>query len=211
MVQKLKFVPTYPSLPYYTEFISKNKSNPKKMWEIINSAISTKSVIFPLTKINIENSVIEDSSKIADCFIQFFVEIGHSIANNVNKPLHTDYTTYLRNPVLHSLVLDPPTAIEIFHLINLINPNKASGADNINPFFLRIEAVVLAPILSIYFQWSFNLGIFPQAFKSAKVIPIFKSGSREILGNYRPIALLSNLSKILEKLIKIEFVKFFFK
>ena len=63
------------------------------MWEIINSAISTKSVIFPLTKISIKNSVIEDSSKIADCFKQFFVEIGHSIASNVNKPLHTNYTT----------------------------------------------------------------------------------------------------------------------
>ena len=195
---------------YYTEFISKNKSNPKKTWEIINSAISIKSVISPLTKINIANSVIEDSSKIADCFNQFFVEIGHSIANNINKPLHTDYTTYLKNPVLHSLVLDPPTAIEILHLINSINPNKASGTDNINPF-LRIGAVVLAPILLIYFQWSFDLGIFPQAFKTAKVIPIFKSGSREILGNYRPIALLSNLSKILEKLIKIRFDNFFSK
>ena len=78
---------------YCTEFILKNQSNPKRMWEIINSTISTKNVIFPLTKINVENSVIEDSSKIADCFNQFFVEIGHSIANNVNKLLHTDYTT----------------------------------------------------------------------------------------------------------------------
>ena len=58
---------------YHTEFISKNKSNPKKMWEIINSAISSKSVISPVTKINTENSVIEDLSKIADCFNQFFV------------------------------------------------------------------------------------------------------------------------------------------
>ena len=110
--------------------------------------------------------------KLLIALINFFVEISHSIASNINKPLHTDYTT---NPVLHSLVLDPPTAIEIFHLINSINPNKASGADNINPFFLRIGVVVLAPILSIYFQWSFDLGIFPQAFKTAKVIPIFKS------------------------------------
>ena len=190
---------------YYTEFISKNKSYSKKMWEIINSAISTKSTISSFTKINIENSVIEDSSKIVDCFNEFFVEIGHSIANNVNKPLHTDYTTYLRNPVLHFLVLDHPNVIEIFQLINLINPN------NINPFFLRIGAVVLAPILSIYLQWSFDLGIFPQAFKTVKVIPIFKFGSREILGNYRTIALISNLSKILKKLIKIRLDKFFFK
>ena len=70
---------------------------------------------------------------------------------------------------------------------------------------------MLAPILSIYFQWSFDLGIFPQAFKTAKVIPKFKSGCREILGNHRPIALLSNLSKILEKLVKIRFDKFFSK
>ena len=61
---------------YYTKFISKNKSNPKIMWEIINSVISTKSDISPLTKINIENSFIEDLSKIANCFNQFFVEIG---------------------------------------------------------------------------------------------------------------------------------------
>ena len=115
---------------------------------------------------NIENSVIEDSSKIADCFNQFFVEIGHSIANNVNKSLHTDYTTYLRNPVLHSIVLDPPIAIKIFPLINSINPNKANGADNINPFFLHIGAVVLAPILSICFQWSFDLDIFPPSFQN---------------------------------------------
>ena len=57
---------------YYTEFISKNKSNSKKTWKFINSAISTKSVISPLTTINIKNSVIQDSSKIADCFKQFF-------------------------------------------------------------------------------------------------------------------------------------------
>ena len=99
---------------YYTEFISKNKSNPKKMWEIINSSISTKSLISPLTKINIKNSVIKDSLKIADCFNQFFVEIGPSIANNVNKPLHTDYTTYLKNPVLHSIVLDTPLQLKFF-------------------------------------------------------------------------------------------------
>ena len=90
----------------------------------------------------------------------------------------------LKKPCFTFFSSRSPTAIEVFHLINLINPNKASGADNINPFFLRIRAVVLAPILSIYFQWSFDLGIFPQAFKTAKVIPIFKSGSREILGNY---------------------------
>ena len=81
---------------YYTEFISKNNSNPRKMWEITNSAISTKRVNSPITIINTENSVIDDSSNIANCFNQFFFEIGHFIVNNVNKPFHADYISYLK-------------------------------------------------------------------------------------------------------------------
>ena len=136
--------------------------------------------------------------------ITFFVEIGRSIANNANKPLYADCTTYLKTQFyIHSS--RSPNAIEIFYLINSIHLNKSSKADNINPFFLRSGAVVLAPILTIYFQWSFDLGIFLQIFKSAKVIPIFKFGSRKILGNNRLITLFLNLSKILEKLIKTRF------
>ena len=94
---------------YCIELISKNKSNPKKIWEIINFAIYNKCVNSPITNSNTENSVNDDLSKIADCFNQFFVEIGYSIANNVNKCLHANCTTYLKNPVLHFIVLNPPS------------------------------------------------------------------------------------------------------
>ena len=91
------------------------------------------------------------------------------------------------------------------------NPSKACGCDNISNFFLRIRAFVLAPILAVYFGKALELGIFPHFFKTAKVIPIFKSGNKDNISNYRPIALLPNLSKILEKLIKNRFTKFFCK
>ena len=60
---------------YYTEIISKNKSNPKKICEIINSAISTESIISPLTKINIENSVIETCQKLLIALINFLLKL----------------------------------------------------------------------------------------------------------------------------------------
>ena len=44
-------------------------------------------------------------------------------------------------------------------------------------------------------------GVFPDQFKTAKAIPIFKKGSHLDMANYRPISLLSNLNKILEKLM----------
>ena len=48
---------------------------------------------------------------------------------------------------------------------------------------------------------SFENGIFPNLLKSAQVIPVFKNGSRLSCNNYRPISLLSNIGKIIEKLI----------
>ena len=70
---------------------------------------------------------------------------------------------------------------------------------------------ILAPILSVCFSHSFELGIFPTIFEIAKVVPIFKSGNKQIVNNYRPISLLPTLSKILEILIKIRLIKFFAK
>ena len=48
-------------------------------------------------------------------------------------------------------------------------------------------------------------------FKTAKVVPIFKSGNKHLVQNYRPISLLPCLSKALEKLIKSRLLKFLTK
>ena len=55
--------------------------------------------------------------------------------------------------------------------------------------------------LSHLINLSFNSGTFPSILKIAKVIPVFKNGSRLNVDNYRPISLLSNLSKVLEKIL----------
>ena len=43
-------------------------------------------------------------------------------------------------------------------------------------------------------------GVFPSVLKTAKVVPVFKKDSKSNYSNYRPISLLSNIEKILEKL-----------
>ena len=47
---------------------------------------------------------------------------------------------------------------------------------------------------------SFQTGVFPDKIKIAKVVPLFKSGEKDVFTNYRPISLLPQFSKILEKL-----------
>ena len=55
--------------------------------------------------------------------------------------------------------------------------------------------------LADLFNLSFKTGVFPSVLKTAKVIPVFKKDSKLDYSNYRPISLLSNIEKILEKLM----------
>ena len=55
---------------------------------------------------------------------------------------------------------------------------------------------------------SFVKGIVPLQMKIAKIIPIFKSGPKNSLNNYRPISLLPAFSKLLEKIVAQQLVKF---
>ena len=57
----------------------------------------------------------------------------------------------------------------------------------------------------------FATGIFSDAMKIAKVIQIYKTGAKDEFNNYRPISLLPQFSKILEKLFDDRFEKFICK
>ena len=80
-------------------------------------------------------------------------------------------------------------------------PNKSTGLDGISPRFLRDGATVLkAPITHVINQ-SIQSGIVPDDLKTANVIPLFKKNNTTEACNYRPVSVLSSVSKILEKAV----------
>jgi len=60
-------------------------------------------------------------------------------------------------------------------------------------------------------NYSFTLGIFPDDLKLAKVVPIYKTGNKQIVSNYRPISILSSITKMFKKLIHKRLNAFFCK
>ena len=79
--------------------------------------------------------------------------------------------------------------------------NKASDIYGISSNFVKLGSTDTAKIISILFNKSLNQGIFPNALKFAKVIPIHKDDSIFEVSNYRPISLLPIFSKMFEKLM----------
>ena len=87
---------------------------------------------------------------------------------------------------------------------------KACGYDHISNRILKKTSYIIAPYLCILFNNCIRQGVFPDAYKIAKVIPLFKKGGdKESKDSYRPISLLPALGKLLEKLISVRVVRFF--
>ena len=100
-----------------------------------------------------------------------------------------------------SLFFTPSTINEIRKLITELHPKRSSGPDNISNILLKELATILSEPLSIIVNQSMQTGIFPDIMKMAEVVPLYKGKSRENETNYRPISLLSTMSKVMEKVV----------
>lgn len=101
-------------------------------------------------------------------------------------------------PTISSLQI-PRDKIEL-SLKNL-NPNKGPGPDNLPSAFLKQLHKCLSEPLYIIFNKCLSEGVLPDQWKNALVTPIFKSGSRPNVSDYRPISVLSHIPKIFESLV----------
>ena len=127
--------------------------------------------------------------------------------------LFNDHFSNQCRPVTTSSVLPPLNSLtdkkidhipiqsdEILALIRNLNPNKASGSDGISgQMLLLCDNSVVLPLQVIY-QNILLSSIYPDMWKLANVIPIFKKGDKQLIKNYRPISLLPICGKIFEKI-----------
>ena len=82
-----------------------------------------------------------------------------------------------------------------------LKPNKAAGPDGVEGKLLKECAQEMAPILCRIFRKSMDEGEVPKGWKEAHIVPIHKKGNKAIMANFRPVALTSVISKIMEKII----------
>ena len=182
---------------YYVTNLEQSKGNPKKTWKLINNLLNNKTKNTIITKLKTNgNSQNTDPTNISEQLNKHFVSIGPKLAECIPKiPLRLEpYTS-------SNFVFKPIDEKYVINLINKLPLNKASGLDNIPAKIIKISAPLIANSLAEIFNASLREGLFPDAWKFAKVFPIFKEGDKELCNNYRPISVLPVLSKLFEKAI----------
>ena len=107
------------------------------------------------------------------------------------------FTDYLKQPLKSTFFITPTTPEDVESEIKTLKNNKSSGPTSIPTKVFKNFAKPLTDLINL----SFSTGKFPSSLKTAKVILVFKKGDKLDCSNYRPISLIPNISKIIEKLI----------
>ena len=185
---------------YFQNQILLFKNDIKNTWKVINSAINKRNDKHHITKIKHNDTEIHDFNLIASTFNDYFSQIGKNLAESI-PPTHKKFNDFLRAPNPNSLFFLPVIKEELKDTVTKLKDKKSTGYDGIDNILLKnIIDVIVDPLVHV-FNLSLTNGIVPEGMKISKIIPIHKKGDKEKVCNYRPISLLTSLSKLLEKIV----------
>ncbi|CAB3983986.1 ATP-dependent DNA helicase PIF1-like [Paramuricea clavata] len=105
------------------------------------------------------------------------------------------------------VALSRATSLNDLHILGTLE-NKATGRDEISARLLKECSNEIAPSLTALFNKSLTLGKVPQEWKEANGVPVPKKGDVHEVSNYRPISLLSLVSKLLEQVVHLHVSEF---
>ena len=184
---------------YYESRIQNSKDNLTRMWNIIKTVINKHKSKNKHHQFLYNNQLITDDKEISEQFNKYFSEIGTSLSRNIPR-VDKHFSDYLKGNFENSIYLKEITTGEIVKIVNNLK-NGSPGLDDIsaNPIKCVINDIIV-PLQHIC-TLSLSQGCFPDILKSAKTIPLFKSGEKALFNNYRPISLLPLFSKILERIM----------
>lgn len=177
------------------------QGNPRKTWSLLSSI--TKNCKLPKSTITLNHNgaLVNEPTKIANIFCEHFATIAEKLKNDI--PISAvDPITYLGPSHITSFYISPSQPEEVKKLIQQL-PNKGCHINDIPNVVFKLLIVPLSIIISYIFNRSISEGIFPKAFKLARIVSLFKSNDKKNVNNYRPISVIPTMSKIIEKLMAV--------
>ena len=92
--------------------------------------------------------------------------------------------------------------------ISTLDSSKSTGVNGIGPLISKSCAAFLCKPLQHLFNCCLRYSNIPNEWKIHIVVPIFKTGDKTCVKNYRPISIHSNIGKVLERIVFNKIVDF---
>ena len=199
---------------YINALLNENGGTPNAMWKTLKLISQSKKD--SQIKLELNGEEVSDAQEIAQKFNDYFVNSVDTLFNptnfdycenncDIDQPNNREAVSY----VPPDISFDLPVITDEFVIneINRIPIKKATGPDDVSIKLLKhaCNAPNVIKSLTHILNLSLDQGEFLEDWKTARVQPIHKAGSKLSVENYRPVSLLSIPSKLLEKAVSISF------
>jgi hypothetical protein len=169
--------------------VKATSGNPKTFWATVGNLLGNNSSRDIILKE--KEGMINDPSTLSARFLDFFVNKVYGLSNLATRPMD-------------QIVYEPPrpltfTEDDLINVLKEVKNKKCSGIDNVP---LLVAKDFVSGHLDLALRIFNNAAIsFPTPWRTARVLPLHKKGSKTDINNFRPISNLVSISKIYEKLL----------
>ena len=182
----------------------------QKLWEFSKDQVGWKEDGTP-TLIIKDGVRMKDPKQVADAvndiLIQKVKDILAGIPNDGIDPLEFTRKWLKDKEVPECDLTSMVEYEEVLQAMSELNITDAAGHDQLTTRLIKRMRFVLAPVVHHLINLCFTQDKMPLVWKLAKISPLFKSGDRFDAKNYRPVAVLPALSKVIEKIVIVRLKK----
>ena len=168
---------------YYSTRIADEGNNSKKAWKTINNLLGRKNKQTVVNELKLGDNSLANSKDIADAFNDYFSSIGPNLASQSDN-INFDFETYVKTAESEFTAFQPVTINQVYKLLTGLPSNKATGVDKISSKIIKVASPAIADSLTHIFNQAVTLSSFSDEWKTARVIPLYKNGQRNLAGNY---------------------------
>ena len=185
---------------YYQFKFNQYRNNSRQSWTLINNILRPDNKSKVINEIHTQDGVVLDGFRVAEAFNEYFINVGAG-DNSYDQSSLNDHLQFMTGDFPNSFFFNPTSPDEIYQLIKSMKNKTCNTISNIPVKVLKYVNHLICIPLAKLINLSFSKGVFPDDLKKAVVIPIPKSGSPQLIENYRPISILHVFSKIFERVM----------
>ena len=195
---------------FKAEKIEDSLDCPANTWRTAKAFMNWDSSSGPPSQLTVGVRLVTKAASIASEMNYFFINKVKIIRDGIRYvPNHFAKCLEIMQNKTCRLRLKHVTISNVKKLLKGLKNSKSAGVDELDNFSIKISADIIAPVLHHIITLSIIQKKFPESWKYSKVIPLHKKGSELERKNYRPVAILSPLSKILEKVAYEQIYEYF--
>ena len=183
---------------YYTSKIEQHKYDLENTWKVLKGATGKAHKTIEIEKINFEGKEFMDKKQITELYNEHFVSIGDKLVKSIQPGSEQSPTADIQ-PATVKFRFKPISVLQVTKVIKKLVNSKATGIHGIPNKVLKEFAENIVLSLTDIFNFSIETGVFPDDLKAGRVAPVYKSGGKDDLNNYRPSSVLPTVARAFEK------------